>query len=60
MFFSFDGINSQDYVPANGFVLYDLVSDNMLIQLGAAVYVKYETAPTVGNVYVTAIYQRGA
>lgn len=60
MFFSTDGVTTMDYVPGNGFVLYDLASDNLLLQMGASIYVKYESAPSAGNVYVIAIYQRGA
>ena len=59
---SFDGVNNHDFVPSNGFVLYDFCS-NMAEQggyfmqpTGTIVSVKQSTAPSSGSVYVTVVY----
>ncbi len=63
IYVSFDGINIHDYVPGNGFVLYDYGSNmaaraSVLEQSeGTSVYIKeVSLSPTLGNVYVTVIY----
>jgi hypothetical protein len=64
MYFSFDGTTDNDYVPANGFSVYDLTTNgttnpDFTFQLFTQVYVKYETAPTTGSIYVIAVFGRG-
>jgi hypothetical protein len=63
MFISFDGTTTNDYVPGGGFVLYDLTTNGIgqefVFQIGTQVYVKYESAPASGNVYVSCIYGQG-
>ena len=60
---SFDGSTVNDYVPAGGFVLYDLttngINQQFTFQIGTKVYVKYVSAPASGIVTVTAIYGNG-
>lgn len=64
---SSDGTNDKIFVPAYGFVLYDLAtnaenvknSDWFVLSIGTQFYVKYSTAPTVGSVYLEGIYSTG-
>lgn len=63
---SFDGVNSNDFVPTYGFSLYDCTTNKTLpdttfvIQNGTQIYVKYATAPpTTGAFYVVAVYGQG-
>jgi hypothetical protein len=60
---SFNGIDDQDIVAANGFVLYDFTGNAsaqagvLELQAQKRIYVKQAgAAPTSGNLYVTAIY----
>jgi len=60
---SFDGTNDNDYIPANGFVLYDYCANMTEMggyffqPLGTQVYVKEASSgPSSGSVYVTMIY----
>ncbi len=64
MIVSFDGINNNDYVPAGGFTLYDLTTNQnesagWFFKIGTQVYVKYATAPSSGSVFVVALYGEG-
>lgn len=64
MFLSFDGTTDNDYVPANGFTLYDFTTNStntgsFVIQRNTQIYLKYETLPTLGNVYLVNIYSKG-
>lgn len=61
MFISFDGTTDNDYVPAGGFALYDLCTNETntagwFMRVGTTVYAKQATAPSSGAVYVTAMY----
>jgi hypothetical protein len=60
MFISFDGTNIHDYIPSNGFSLYDFNSNALAQPFGEGCYVKYESAPSSGNVYVTTVHFRGS
>lgn len=60
---SYDGLNDNDVVTANGGYVYDYASNkseqagNLLQPVGNGVWVKQETsAPTSGTVYVVIIY----
>jgi len=60
---SYDGVNDQDFIPANGAFIYDYGSDksgqaqNLEQPVGFGVYVKRNgAAPTVKSVYVVVIY----
>lgn len=64
MYISTDGVNDQDKIPANGFVLYDFSTnkirdDGLFIPVGTVFYVKQDTAPTSGSVWVTVVYADG-
>lgn len=65
MLISFDGTTTNEVVPAGGFVLYDLTAntettaEGFFFQKGTTVYVKQESAPASGNVYVTCVYGQG-
>ncbi len=64
MFISFDGTTDNDYVPAGGFVLYDITTNGytgteFVQQLFTQIYVKYNTAPASGSVFVTGVFGRG-
>lgn len=64
MYISTDGVNDEDKIPANGFVLYDFSTnrirdDGLFIPIGTIFYVKQDTAPTSGSVWVTVIYGEG-
>lgn len=64
MIISFDGINNNDYVPAGGFTLYDLTTNQnesagWFFKIGTQVYVKYATVPSMGSVFVVALYGEG-
>ncbi len=61
---SFDGTTLNDYVPALGFVLYDISSNagsdgQFSLQKGTQIYVRQVTAPTKGNVVAVCVYARG-
>ena len=60
---SYDGVNNQDIVTANGGVIYDVATNkadpagSLQLSVGDRVYVMEETiAPTSGNVYVVVVY----
>lgn len=65
MVISFDGVADNDYVPAGGFTLYDLCTNQInnangwYFRSGTQVYVKYATAPASGGVFVVAMYGQG-
>lgn len=64
MMFSFDGTTDNIFVPASGFVLYDLTSDqdqneSFRYQNGSQLYIKYVTAPAKETVYGICIYGLG-
>jgi hypothetical protein len=60
---SFDGVTSNDVIPAGGFALYDMTTNKTLpdttfvFQNGTQVYVS--GAPTVNSFYVVAVYGQG-
>jgi hypothetical protein len=64
-FVSFDGINDNDFVPANGFSLYDcntnknLPDSRWIFQPSTTVYVRSIGAPSTGAFYVVAIFGQG-
>lgn len=58
---SMDGIDDHFPMPANGFLLLDVmgnksVSDQFFISEGTRMYVKQLGVPTTGSVYVSAMY----
>lgn len=60
---SYNGVNNQDIVTANGGVIYDVAANkadpagSFQLSVGDRVYVMEETsAPTSGNVYVVVVY----
>lgn len=60
---SFDGINDNDIIPANGFALYDLTS-NAYVDLGRFVFqnrtpVLVKGTAGTGTFYVVAVFGRG-
>lgn len=64
--FSFDGINDHFIVPSQSFVLLDLTSNlqdpsgQFVMSMGTQMYVKAVGAnPTLGSVYISAIFARG-
>jgi len=64
MFISFDGTNDHDYIPATSFALYDLTTNGVtatefVLKIGTQVYVKQNTAPTSGSVFITCVYAFG-
>lgn len=67
MLFSFDGTTNNLFVPANSFSLYDLAtnaanvkdSDWFVMQIGTQFYIKYNTAPTTGDVWIEGLYSTG-
>ena len=67
MFFSLDGTTDNFFIPAGGFLLYDLSTntppvsevDNFVLQVGTTFYVKQSTAPTSGAVYIEGLYAKG-
>lgn len=59
MLLSTDGVNDKDVVSANGFFLYDLASNGVVLPVNTPIYIKYVSAPTLGTVYLVAIYKRG-
>lgn len=67
MLISADGTTDNLFIPAGGFVLYDLAtnavnvqdSDWFVMQIGTQFYVKYSSAPTAGTVYIEGLYSTG-
>lgn len=66
MLFSFNASTNNLFVPAGSFVLYDLstnapplsVHDNLVLGLLTQLSIKYNTAPTKGDVWLEGIYAR--
>lgn len=62
IFFSFDGITNHFVLPANGFFLSDIGSNQardlgFFLSSGERLYAKQEdTAPTSGNIYFSVVY----
>ena len=64
---SFDGTTDNLFVPAGSFVLYDVSTnappisevDNLVIGIGTQFYVKYNTAPTTGDIWLEGLYAKG-
>lgn len=64
LFISFDGTTDNLFVPANGFVLYDLstnappvsVTDNLVLAINTQFYAKQSSAPSTGSLYIEGIY----
>jgi hypothetical protein len=60
---SFDGVNDNDFVPANSFTLYDCTTNRVSSQYtfvfakGTAIFVK--GTPSTGSVYCVCIYGTG-
>ena len=63
MYISFDGATTNDYIPAGGFVLYDLTTNGVgqlfTFEIGTQVYVKYVSGPSKGSINLTALYGQG-
>ncbi len=64
VFISFDGSLDNDYIPANGFSLYDFTTNQFpgtefTMSKGTVTYVKYDIAPTTGSVFVVCVYGKG-
>lgn len=64
IFVSFDGVNTNLFIPANSFSLYDLTSDqdvgeSFRYQNRTQIYIQYSTVPTTGSFYVSAVYGLG-
>ncbi len=67
MLISADGTTDNLFVPAGGFVLYDLStnaqpvreSDTFVMGIGTQFYVKQSSAPVSGSVYLEGLYARG-
>ena len=67
MILSLDGATDQIFVPAASFVLYDLstnsppvsVNDTFELPRGTRFSIKQSTAPTLGAVWINAIYSSG-
>lgn len=64
---SLDGTNNNFFLPAGGFTLYDLstnaqqtnVTDGFQLAIGTQFYVKYNTDPTEGDVWLEGLYAKG-
>ena len=66
---SFDGVNDNTIILANGFALYDLTSDQDMnesfrYQNGTQIYIKYVVAPTTETMssntfYLASVYGKG-
>lgn len=64
MYISLDGTTDYDKIPANGFALYDFSTnrirdDGLFVPVGTIFYVKQDTAPSSGSVWVSVIYGQG-
>src|ERR1700683_3032906 len=57
VYISFDGTTNNDYVPAGGFVLYDVTTNGIgqefTFAIGTQLYIKYASAPSSGSVFAT-------
>lgn len=56
---SFDGVVTNDLVPAGGFSVYDLFSDSLVTSIGTQVYVASNASLTKGAFYIVAVFARG-
>jgi hypothetical protein len=61
IYISFDGTTIQDAIPALSGMVIDLTanktsSEGAYIAQGTVVYLKYVSAPSLGNVYLSAYY----
>lgn len=63
MFFSMNGTDNQLIVAAGGFKLFDITTnhrpvnqDDFCFAIGTQWYVKYDSAPTKGAVYIEIVY----
>ena len=60
-----DGTADNDFVPSDGFVLYDFTSNSestgspFVFAAGTQIWVRYSTTPTTKSVYLTTIYGKG-
>lgn len=67
LLFSLDGTTDNFFVPAGGFVLYDMAAnalnvldaDWLVLKIGTQFYVKYVNAPTMNSIYIEGIYSEG-
>lgn len=63
--FSFDGVNDHFVLPSGGFFLIDITTNKIedrgfYVSKGTTMHVKRFGTPTVGSVYVIALYARGS
>jgi hypothetical protein len=65
MIISFDGVNDNDFVPTNGFTLYDgntnknLPDSRWVFQPRTTVYARSTGSPSTSSVYVVALFGQG-
>lgn len=65
MLFSFDGVTNNLFIPAGGFTLHDVTTNRenngvyFVFNSGTQVFVKYNTAPTSGDVWLECLYGQG-
>ena len=63
--FSFEGVNDHFVLPANGFQLLDLMTNQQdtasgfFVATNTTIFVQEIGSPTTGNVYVSAYYAQG-
>jgi len=62
MFISDDGVNDKLFIPAGGFKLFDLSTNKWqpapvwVFQLGTQFYIRYNTVPSKGSVYIECLW----
>lgn len=61
---SFDGTTDNEYVPAGGFTLYDLTTNEVteagwFFRIGTQVWVKLTAGAASGGVFIVALYGMG-
>jgi len=64
MMISTDGVTDMVVVIGDSFSLYDLTSDqdaneSFRLANNTQIYIRYITAPTMGNFYINAVYGKG-
>lgn len=64
MYISLDGSTDHEKVPAAGYVLYDFSTnkirdDGMFLPVGTVFYVKQDSAPSSGNLWIAVVYAQG-
>ena len=67
LFISFDGTHDNMFLPAASMKVRDLstnsppikTSDNFVLAIGTQIYVRYNTAPTAGDLWVEGSYATG-